>query len=97
MKLRIDLLCLIVMTLKPVRLSKVTKIVLLEEQHKQYKDHEVSYEEAKENIRLPHVERTFQDCPTSCKPYTQYCHSREFLDDHCECATNEVESNENLN
>lgn len=87
MRLRIDLIFFIVMSWKPVAVelskatSDVTKIVLLEDKHK---DHEVTYAEAKENVRLPYIERTYQDCPASCKPYTQYCHSQTFLDDHCE-------------
>lgn len=87
MRPRIELLFFIVMSCKPVvvqlsKASDVTKIVLLDE--RRHKDHELTYDEAKENVKLPHIERTYQDCPASCKPYTQYCHSQTFLDDHCE-------------
>lgn len=91
MKLRIDFIFFI-MTLKPVfdvtTATNVVKREVSSDDSKvvsyEYKDHEVTYGEAKENIREPRTERTYQDCPVSCRPYTEYCHSKDFLEDHCE-------------
>lgn len=66
----------------------ILKIVNLYETHEQipenifYKDHEVSYEEAKENIKL-FRENTFQHCNPCTKKHRDYCESEEFLNDHC--------------
>jgi hypothetical protein len=47
-----------------------------------YKDHEVSYEEARDNIKL-FRENSFQHCNPCTQEHRNYCESETFMNDHC--------------
>lgn len=72
-------------------MSSVNLIIIRDESPKSldneqviyYKDHEVNYDEAKENIKS-FRENTFQHCSPCTLEHKKYCESEDLLNDHCE-------------